>query len=109
MRKLSEERKPVAYRKQREKYCVADCDFLEFDHTICLIMIRGLDYLIENVSGYPPELKTLETWKNTMKKMRYAFKLHLKSLEPQILTSVKKADYDIGMKLFAKYLGALWD
>lgn len=109
MRKLKQERRPAYYAKQRQKYCIADCDVWEFDDTLCHIIIRGCKRLKKHQSGYPAVLRDQQYWHVILSKIIRGFELNLRLMEKAKLTEVEERQMKEGMQLFIRYFNALWD
>lgn len=110
MRDLKDEKRPKLYAKQREKYCIADCDVWEFDHTLCHIIIRGVRQLKKYGHGYPGNLSGMKEWHDKLDQMEQAFTIHLKEIDlMEPITEDEKKKKAEGMQTFIEYFGSLWD
>lgn len=68
-------RRSFKYAYQRVTKGAADCDYWDWDHTLLIQFVQGLDWLINNSHGWPgnEEFPEYEDWVAYLKKMKVLF------------------------------------
>lgn len=96
------------WRKQREESGFDDTEIWNLDWTLMEFMIPRLKLFREKCAGMPCGIPELKHWHMILDRIIEGFELYMANWTTIEELKYNQRKFDIAMKLFSKWFGALW-